>query len=66
MYAAGDPGTIAELDAMAAGVVGMSCPDYGAYFIASCVAGVDLATDVYVMDPSGNSAAYVLRNGHYP
>jgi hypothetical protein len=58
MYAAGDPGVTAELDAMAAGVVGMSCPDYGAYFISSCVAGVDVATDVYVMDPSGASAAY--------
>jgi hypothetical protein len=57
-YDAGDEGTLAYLNSIAAGVVGMSCPDYGAYFIGSCVAGVDVATDVYVMDPSGASATW--------
>ena len=66
MYAAGDAGATAELDAMAAGVVGMSCPDYGAAFVAGCVSGIDVATSMYVMDPSGNSAPwsnFVTWNG---
>ena len=39
-YAAGDAGTLAQLDALAAGVVGMGCGDYGAAVEASCIAEV--------------------------
>ena len=57
-YAAGDAGAIATLDALAAGVLGMSCGDYSSYWGSTCIAGVDVATDVWVMDPSGASATW--------
>ena len=46
------------LDGYAAQLTGATCGQTADGFIAGCVAGVDVATDVYVMDPSGGSAAY--------
>jgi len=46
------------LDGYAVALTGATCGQTADGFIAGCVAGVDVATDVYVMDPSGASSGY--------
>ena len=50
--AAGDAGAIAQLDASAASVLGMSCSEYGSGYEAMCIESVAGANDMYLMDPS--------------
>ena len=49
---AGDAGAIAQLDASAAAVLGMSCSEYGSGYEAMCIESVAGANDMYLMDPS--------------
>jgi hypothetical protein len=46
------------LNDLALGLTGATCPQAAAGWTANCVAGVDVATDVWVMDPSGASATW--------
>jgi hypothetical protein len=46
------------LDEQAAALTGATCGQTADGWVASCIAGVDVATSVYVMDPSGASAGY--------
>ena len=50
--AAGDATAIAQLDASAAAVIGMSCSDYGSGYEDMCIESVAGANDMYLMDPS--------------
>jgi hypothetical protein len=47
-----------SLDELALGATGATCPQSGDGWVALCIAAVDVAQQVYVMDPSGASAAY--------
>ena len=49
---AGDAGAIAQLDASAASVLGMSCSEYGSGYEAMCIESVAGAKHMYLMDPS--------------
>ena len=46
------------LNEQAVGLIGIDCPTAGAGWAANCIAAVDVATDVWVMDPSGALAAW--------
>ena len=46
------------LDEQALALTGATCVDTADGWVANCIAGVDVATSVYVMDPSGASAGY--------
>ena len=46
------------LDGYAVALTGATCGQAADGWVASCIAGVDVATSVYVMDPSGASAGY--------
>ena len=50
--AAGDATAIAQLDASAAAVIGMSCSEYGSGYEDMCIESVAGANDMYLMDPS--------------
>jgi len=55
-----------SLNDVAIGIQGYDCPTAAAGFVANCIAGTDVATSMYVMDPSGNSAPwsnFVTWNG---
>ena len=54
------------LDEQAAALTGATCVETADGWVANCIAGIDVATSVYVMDPSGASAAwsnFVTWNG---
>ena len=46
------------LDEQALALTGATCVDTADGWVANCIAGVDVATSVYVMDPSGASAPW--------
>ena len=46
------------LDGYAVALTGATCGQAADGWVANCISGVDVATNMYVMDPSGASAAY--------